>query len=164
MSDPGRRLWALKLEANKIADELKEGGHLSAARAAMQAVPRLEVAAHLMGYKAGMSEEPKMQTAEAHNSGLTGRVETAPNFPGYNNPAGTTPGQRTGFTEAQIDLIKRVREARRSFVALLHEAGGTMARPDEKDHRFGGPDLTLSFRHMEDAEYRAIKHITGGPK
>ena len=92
---------------------------------------------------------------------LAKRFGREPNFPGYKNPAGTTPGQRKGFTPEQIALIERARQARRDFVQLLHDAGGTTQ--ETHGSRFGGADLMLSFRHMEDAEYRAIKHITGGP-
>lgn len=82
------------------------------------------------------------------------------NFPGYNTPAGAVPGQRTGFVHKQLDQVERVRAFRRDAVALLHDIGGTTGG---QNSRFGSADLTLALRHIQDAEYRIVRHITGGP-
>lgn len=108
-----------------------------------------------------MSEYSKAGNVEDDGPQFAGLQAPEPNFPSYDNPAGTIPGQRKGFTDAQLALVERVREARRGFVALLHEAGGTSGGQND---RLGSADLSLALRHVQDAEYRAIRHITGGPK
>lgn len=108
----------------------------------------------------------------AESAGEGGMVEAVKevgkesNFPGYQNPAGTTPGQRTGFTPEQLANVEAVRAWRRQGVHLLHKIGGTAPPPDGfgYDNRMGSANLTIALRHLEDAEYRAVRHITGGPK
>ena len=68
-----------------------------------------------------------------------------------------TPGHRA-LTSDQRAMIEKIRAARRAFIAVLHEAGGT-----EAGHRLASANLTLSLRHIEDAEYRAVRHVTLGP-
>lgn len=90
-------------------------------------------------------------------------VKRESNFPSYDNPGGTIPGQRKGFTPAELDKVEAVRAWRRQGVLLLHAIGGTDPASGQNG-RLGGPDLTLALRHVQDAEYRAVRHITGGPK
>ncbi|CAH2606227.1 conserved protein of unknown function (plasmid) [Rhodovastum atsumiense] len=85
------------------------------------------------------------------------------NFPGYATPAGTTPGQRKGFTPEQIDIIKHIRAWRREGVRLLHAAGNTDPATGQNG-RLGSAELTLALRSLQTAEFWAIRHITGGPE
>lgn len=43
-----------------------------------------------------------------------------------------------------------------AFIAKLHEIGET----DPAGERFASRNLALAFGHIEDAVYRAVKHIT----
>ena len=61
-----------------------------------------------------------------------------------------------------FEKLEKVRGARRSFVNLLHKLGGTSTKTGQAGP-FGSADLTLALRHIQDAESRAIRHITGGP-
>jgi hypothetical protein len=72
----------------------------------------------------------------------------------------TTPSHHRPLSDAQRAAMSRVRDARRAFVAMLHELGGT----DPKTGRLASANLTLALRHVEDAESRAVRHITGGPR
>lgn len=67
------------------------------------------------------------------------------------------PGHR-GITDEQAAMIAKVRAARGAFMKLLRKLDGTRA-----PGMVTSPDLMLAQRHMEDAEYRAVRHITGGP-
>lgn len=62
----------------------------------------------------------------------------------------------TDHEKAQMQAIK---DAGADFVNLLHEVGGTGAEGSDPE-RFGSANLTLSFRHIEDAVMRAVKHVT----
>ena len=55
--------------------------------------------------------------------------------------------------KAQMLTIKDLGAA---FIEQLHKIGGTP--PDGE--RFGSRNLALAFGHVEDAVYRAVKHIT----
>lgn len=55
--------------------------------------------------------------------------------------------------KAQMVAIKDMGEA---FAIKLHEIGGT----DPAGEKFASAHLMLAFRHIEDAVYRAVKHIT----
>jgi len=61
------------------------------------------------------------------------------------------------LTEDEKVQMKMVKDLGVDFVNLLHSIGGT----DPTGDRMGSANLTLSLRHMEDAVYRAVKHITG---
>lgn len=58
--------------------------------------------------------------------------------------------------EHEKETMKAVKDLGAQFITLLHEIGGT----DPSGDRMGSANLTLSLRHMEDAVYRAVKHIT----
>lgn len=65
------------------------------------------------------------------------------------------------LSEEEKNYITEVKDLGASFTELLHRIGRTTSPNDEKqDHRFASADLTLAFRNMEDAVYRAVKHIT----
>ena len=64
------------------------------------------------------------------------------------------------LTDVQRLRAQQVRDLRADFVALLHKIGGT---DQSAGNRLANADLTLALRHMEDAEYRAVRGITGGP-
>lgn len=60
--------------------------------------------------------------------------------------------------KAQVEEIKDLGAA---FTALLHRVGRTVPpNTPEEEHRFGSANLSLAFRHMEDAVYRSVKHVT----
>ncbi|WP_036292101.1 hypothetical protein [Methylosinus sp. PW1] len=61
------------------------------------------------------------------------------------------------LTDGEKDLVDRVKLKGEEFFALIAEAGGT----DPASERTGSASLTLAFRHVEDAVYRTVKHITG---
>ena len=71
------------------------------------------------------------------------------------------------LTDAEKALVNEVKTKGDEFLDLLHKVGktgpytenlvGAVAADPE---RFGSANLTLSFRHVEDAVYRAVKHIT----
>ena len=65
------------------------------------------------------------------------------------------------ITAEQAEQIALVRKARAEFFSLLHSIGGT---PDIPGAQMRSANLTLAMRHIEDAEYRAVRHITGGAK
>lgn len=69
----------------------------------------------------------------------------------------TATRSRCGLSDAQRMKLETVRQARRDFIAALHEVGGT----DPKGGRLASANLTLAFRHVEDAESRAERHIRG---
>lgn len=54
------------------------------------------------------------------------------------------------------DKSEALEQAARAFVAVLHLLGGT----DPKLGRLASADLTLALRHIEDAEFRAKRHIS----
>lgn len=60
----------------------------------------------------------------------------------------------TDEEKAQMVAVKDIGLA---FITKLHEIGGT----DPEGDRFASRNLALSFGHIEDAVYRAVKHITG---
>lgn len=69
------------------------------------------------------------------------------------------------LTDAEKALVNEVKTKGDEFLDLLHKVGGTgpYAVPNNTIYdpeRFGSANLTLSFRHIEDAVYRAVKHIT----
>ncbi len=65
------------------------------------------------------------------------------------------------LSEEEKAFVEEVKDMGADFTLLLHRIGRTSA-PNEngQDHRFASADLTLAFRHMEDAVYRAVKSIT----
>lgn len=75
-----------------------------------------------------------------------------------------TPGPgHVPLSPEQKNQMVRVRRLRSEFVRLLQELGGTTGVGDVEP-RMGSANLTLALRHLEDAEYRAVRHITGGPR
>lgn len=60
------------------------------------------------------------------------------------------------LTDAEKAQMQEVKDLGAAFVAKLHEIGGT----DPSSESFGSRNLALSFGHIEDAVYRAVKHIT----
>ena len=67
------------------------------------------------------------------------------------------------LSEEEKNQVTEIKDLGATFTELLHRIGRTQSPNDEKtDHRFGSANLTLAFRHMEDAVYRAVKHVTGG--
>lgn len=67
------------------------------------------------------------------------------------------PFSRPLRTAAQKDAEAAIEQAARAFVAALHLIGGT----DPKLGRLASADLTLAMRHIEDAEFRALRHVAG---
>jgi hypothetical protein len=65
------------------------------------------------------------------------------------------------LSEEEKSQIEEIKDLGAAFTQLLHRVGRTIppASPDE-EHRFGSGNLTLAFRHVEDAVYRAVKHVT----
>jgi hypothetical protein len=61
------------------------------------------------------------------------------------------------LSEEEKEKMKKIKDMGLNFVNLLHLIGNT----DPTGDRMGSANLTLSMRHMEDAVYRAVKHITG---
>lgn len=60
--------------------------------------------------------------------------------------------------KAQVEEIKNLGA---EFTQLLHRIGRTTAPNDGgEEHRFASANLTLAFRHLEDAVYRSVKHVT----
>ena len=62
-------------------------------------------------------------------------------------------------------MMQQIKDAGEQFADLLHYAGktGPYAVPNNTTYdpeRFGSANLTLAFRHIEDAVMRAVKHIT----
>lgn len=67
------------------------------------------------------------------------------------------------LSEEEKMQISEIKDMGAEFTQLLHRIGRTQSPSDAKDdHRFASANLTLAFRHMEDAVYRAVKHVTGG--
>lgn len=65
------------------------------------------------------------------------------------------------LSEEEKAYVEEVKDAGAAFTQLLHRIGRTSSpNTPEEDHRFASANLTLSFRHIEDAVYRAVKHIT----
>lgn len=65
------------------------------------------------------------------------------------------------LSEEEKLQVEEIKDLGAAFTALLHRIGRTTAPNDVgEDHRFGSAHLTLAFRHMEDAVYRAVKHVT----
>ena len=60
------------------------------------------------------------------------------------------------LTDAEKQQVKEIKDAGAAFITQLHMIGGT----DPMGERMGSANLTLAMRHMEDAVYRAVKHIT----
>lgn len=72
------------------------------------------------------------------------------------------------LTDAEKALVNEVKTKGDEFLGILHKIGktGPFTEPQSDGvvvadpERFGSANLTLSFRHIEDAVYRAVKHIT----
>ena len=71
------------------------------------------------------------------------------------------------LTDAEKALVNEVKTKGDEFLDLLHKVGKTGPYTENlvdavaaDPERFGSANLTLSFRHVEDAVYRAVKHIT----
>lgn len=65
------------------------------------------------------------------------------------------------LSEEEKNQMTEIKDLGAAFTDLLHRIGRTTGPNDEKeDHRFASANLTLAFRHMEDAVMRAVKHIT----
>lgn len=70
------------------------------------------------------------------------------------------------LTDAEKALVNEVKTKGDEFLDLLHKIGGTGPFTENPGtiaadpERFGSANLALSFRHIEDAVYRAVKHIT----
>jgi len=60
------------------------------------------------------------------------------------------------LSDAEKARMVRIKDLGAEFAAVLHEIGGT----DPAGEKFGSRNLALSFGHIEDAVYRAVKHIT----
>lgn len=66
------------------------------------------------------------------------------------------------LSEEEKNQMMEIKDLGAAFTEALHRIGGTTSPNDPKqDHRFASANLTIAFRHMEDAVYRAVKHITG---
>lgn len=65
------------------------------------------------------------------------------------------------LSEEEKMQMKEIKDLGAEFTQLLHRIGHTQSpsSPDD-DHRFASANLTLSFRHIEDAVMRAVKYIT----
>jgi hypothetical protein len=165
-----RRLWKLRDAAEALRVEMNGDLFLNAAKITREAAARLEAAAMLMGYSPTKDTDTmsdKVQTVESARAGMVGAADVSgakpePNFPGYKNPAGTTPGQRAGSTPERDALVERVRAWRREGIALLHDIGQTDPAPGHRG-RFGSAELTHAKTNAMLAEFYAIFHITGGP-
>lgn len=64
-------------------------------------------------------------------------------------------------------LMLEIKDKGAEFVDLLHRIGrtgphtpGLADRGTYETERFGSRNLALAFEHVEDAVYRAVKHIT----
>lgn len=67
------------------------------------------------------------------------------------------------LSEEEKMQVEEFKDLGASFTALLHRVGRTTAPNEEgADHRFASANLTLAFRHLEDAVMRAVKHVTRG--
>jgi len=65
------------------------------------------------------------------------------------------------LSEEEKAYMQEIKDMGADFTRLLHRVGRTSSPNDPtQDHRFASADLTLAFRHMEDAVMRAVKHIT----
>lgn len=65
------------------------------------------------------------------------------------------------LSEEEKAFMEEVKDMGADFTNLLHRIGRTSPPSSgEEDHRFASANLTLAFRHMEDAVMRAVKHIT----
>lgn len=65
------------------------------------------------------------------------------------------------LSEEEKNQITEIKDLGAAFTSLLHRIGRTTAPNDtDQEHRFASAQLTLAFRHMEDAVYRAVKHVT----
>ena len=65
------------------------------------------------------------------------------------------------LSEEEKMQVEEIKDLGATFTALLHRIGRTAPPPTpEEEHRFGSANLTIAFRHMEDAVYRAVKHVT----
>lgn len=60
------------------------------------------------------------------------------------------------LSEREKELVAEVKDLGAAFIEKLHEIGNTEPTGD----KFGSRNLALSFGHVEDAVYRAVKHIT----
>lgn len=63
--------------------------------------------------------------------------------------------RRADLTAEQHDQVAAVERAASAFIAVLHLIGGT----DPKIGRLASADLTLALRKIEDAEFRAKRHL-----
>lgn len=66
------------------------------------------------------------------------------------------------LSEEEKNQMMEIKDLGAAFTDLLHRVGRTTAPNEPKaEHRFASAHLALAFRHMEDAVYRAVKHVTG---
>lgn len=63
------------------------------------------------------------------------------------------------LSEEEKMQMRDIKDLGAAFVLRLHQIGRTS--PEKDGERMGSANLTLAMRHMEDAVYRAVKHITG---
>lgn len=61
------------------------------------------------------------------------------------------------LSEAEKQQMLEIKDLGATFIAKLHEIGGTKATED----RFASRNLSLANTHAEDAVMRAVRHITG---
>jgi hypothetical protein len=59
-------------------------------------------------------------------------------------------------TPEEQKKIDEINDLAKNFLDHLHDLGGT----DIQGDRYGSANLTLAARHIEDAVFRACKHIT----
>lgn len=65
------------------------------------------------------------------------------------------------LSEEEKAFMTEIKDMGADFTQLLHRVGRTSSpNSPEEEHRFASANLTLAFRHMEDAVMRAVKHIT----
>ncbi|SMO95987.1 hypothetical protein SAMN06265173_1613 [Thalassovita litoralis] len=60
------------------------------------------------------------------------------------------------LTDAEKIQMQDIKDMGATFIAKLHEIGGT----DSTSDRFASRDLSLANTHVEDAVMRAVRHIT----
>ena len=60
------------------------------------------------------------------------------------------------LSDAEKAQMQEVKDLGATFIAKLHEIGGT----DVTGDRFASRDLSLANTHIEDAVMRAVRHIT----
>lgn len=69
------------------------------------------------------------------------------------------------LTDDEKALVAEIKDKGAEFIDLLHKAGATgpydrFGAHGGDPNRFGSRNLALAFGHIEDAVYRAVKHVT----